>query len=137
MHTSPMLSPLLGLPLAAVCLVLLAGHVLALARSEEPTSRKRIRQANSVVGMLTVAAMAEGLCIFSPGGAPRLWALAWMSVLLLVCLNVLMAMIDAINSARLRQRDLRALRDASRALRSEFVQAGIAWDREAARGSAG
>ncbi len=137
MQTSPMLSPLFGLPLAAVCLVLLAGHVLALARSEEPTSRKRIRQANSVIGMLTVAAIAEGLCVFSPGGEPRLWALSWISVLMLVCLNVLMAMIDAVNSARLRQRDLRALRDASRALRGELLQARVAWDREAARGSAG
>lgn len=128
-----MISPLLGLPLTFAVMVLIAGHVLALSKSDQPTCRKRIRMANGLVAMLTLGLMCAGLCIFTPERTPREWALSWMAVMMLVTLHVLLAMADAINTARLRRHATHQIKDASRRLREELVAMGVRLDADAHR----
>jgi hypothetical protein len=129
-----MISPLIALPLAAATMLFLAAHVIALGRSEQPLSRQRIRQANGLLGMLTVGLMSAGMCVFDPSRSPREWALSWIAVMMLVTLHVLLAMADAINSARLRRRAIRQFREASRRLREDVAYFGVRLDGDAARG---
>ena len=128
-----MLSPLLGLPIAACTLILLAGHIIALSASEQPDSRKRIRMANGVLAMVTSCAMYAGTCVFTPDRSPREWALAWMLVMMMIALHVLLAMVDAINTAVLRRRAMRQIKSASPRMREEFAALGARLESEKAR----
>ncbi|MEM1422605.1 MAG: hypothetical protein AAGH64_01240 [Planctomycetota bacterium] len=128
-----MLSPLFGLPIAICTLLMLAGHVIALSASDQPESRKRIRMANGVLAMITGCAMYAGACVFTPDRSPREWALAWMMVMLMVTLHVLLAMVDAINTAVLRRRAIRQIKTASQRLREEFAAFGARLESEKAR----
>lgn len=119
-----MLDPNFVLPLAAATIVFLAAHVIGLARSEQPVSRRRIRQANGFLGILTVGAMGAGMCAFTPDRTPREWALTWIAVMMLVVMHVLLAMADAINTARLRRRALRQLRLAALRMREDLLASG-------------
>mgnify|MGYP001794569423 CR=1 FL=1 len=125
-----MLSPLIGLPIAALTLLLLAGHVLALQSSDMPGSRRRIRVANSALAMLTCCAMYAGTCVFLPTESPREWSLAWMLVMLMITLHVALAMADAINTAVLRRRAVRQIKTASQRLREELKSLGARLEAE-------
>lgn len=127
-----MLNPWIVIPITVVCLLMLAGHVIYLGHAEEYRSRRRIRQANGTLSMLTIATMCAGLCLFSPETMPREWALSWLAVMMLVTMHVLLAMGDALNTARLRRHAIRQFREASKRFREELLQIGSRIEREAA-----
>jgi cobalamin biosynthesis protein CobD/CbiB len=114
-------------------MVLVAGHVLALSKSDQPSCRKRIRMANGIVAMLTFGLMCAGLCVFTPEHTPREWALSWMAVMMLIALHVALAMADTINTARLRRQASAQIKDASRRLQEELVALGVRLDGDASR----
>ncbi|GAB4556002.1 MAG: hypothetical protein Tsb0013_18810 [Phycisphaerales bacterium] len=125
-----MLSPLIGLPIAFATLILLAGHVMALADADQPALTRRIRIANGVLMMITCCAIYAGMCVFVPERSPREWALSWMLVMLLITLHVLLAMADTINTAVIRRRSLRQITSASQRLREELASLGVHLERD-------
>ena len=53
-------------PPAAVVMLLLAGHIMAIADAQIEPRRRRIRSANGILMMLTTALLAHALAIVSP-----------------------------------------------------------------------
>lgn len=105
----PMLPMATVLPLAAGLLIFLASHVLAVVRSDEPHSRKRIRSCNGVIMMLSVTMIAAGISVLDPGRQVGLWVLCWMAAFALVWFSMVLASLDAANTYRLAQLRRRAL----------------------------
>ena len=108
-------------PLAAVLMLMIAGHVSALRAAgrggEQPWSRVRIRTANGLVMMGVVALLATGLSLIPVSNA-RLFALVWSAVIGLLGIMLALGLIDAMNNIRLTRRARARLRgDFSRVLR--------------------
>lgn len=125
-----MLPMLFVVPTAFVMMLLLATHVLAVVRSNEPSSRKRIRACNGVVMMLGVALIAVGVSILDPDRQVGLWVLCWMAAFALVWFSMVLAGLDAANTWRLAQLRRRALqqqlREAMEASRRERIARRVA-----------
>jgi len=107
-----LLSWAITVPTGFVVLVLIAGHLGALARVEgmDPI-RQRIRQVNGIVMFLLVPLIVFGLSIVDWQRRPMEWVIIWAICTVLVVTMVMMATLDAINTARLsreRRAELRA-----------------------------
>ncbi len=125
-----MLSPLIGIPLAAMMLILLAGHILALQDCDQPALRKRIRSANGVLFMLMTCLGYAGMCWFTTEESPREWALTWMAIMMIVSVSVLLAMTDALYTAVLRRKAISQVRKVTKTLREELIELGVRLDAE-------
>ena len=110
----PIISPYLSLALALALMVLVAIHARATQRSSEPASRKRIRGANACLIMLTLPLVAIGFSVVNPRSHPRAWMLVWIAAMALLAMNVALAVLDVLNTARL-------VRNARRRLNAELL----------------
>ncbi len=94
----------LVLPIAAVALIVTAGHLQAMweagRRGLVPSSRVRIRTANGFAMMLTTCLAAYGFGIVTPERA-GMFVLAWSAVAGLIGIVVMLAVIDVLNTMRL------------------------------------
>lgn len=89
------------LPLAILALLIVAGHALLLWRADMPASRRRIRLANSLVMMFGVPVMAYAFAVATPA-RPGLFEFAWLLAAGVILLVLLLAMLDILNTLRLR-----------------------------------
>ncbi|MEO1584849.1 MAG: hypothetical protein AAFR96_09800 [Planctomycetota bacterium] len=106
-------------PPAAVLMVLLAGYVLALREADVPESRRRIRTAATMVMIVLQPLLVY---LFAIGGShqPRPFVFTWALVMGLLALLVVLAMLDAINNAKLSAANRAELREELRAMREEI-----------------
>ncbi len=95
-------------------MVLVAIHAKGTQRSNEPASRKRIRGANACLIMLTLPLVAAGFSVVNPRTHPRAWMLVWSAAMALLAMNVSLALLDVLNTARL-------VRSARRRLNAELL----------------
>lgn len=132
MNPGPVISAWFGVPIAAVLMLMVAAHALAMRDTDHPASRKRIRQANAVLILLTIPVLTAGFCLINPHTHAREWALIWGAAFAMLAFVVLLAIADMLNTVRL-------ARDARRALRRELVspEAGRFRDPASTRDSAG
>ncbi len=105
----------LGVPVAGVLMLMVAAHALAIGESDHPASRKRIRQANAVMILLTIPLLTTGFCVLSPRDHPREWALVWLCSFAMLAFVVMLAVVDVLNTLRL-------LRNARANLRRQLVR---------------
>ena len=96
----PMVSPWIAIPMAAICLVLVAGYTLAIQRDDVPLVRRKLRTALGVLHMFVVAAFAYGISIADPADR-KPFAVCWMLVVGLVGFSVVLALIDAAVTVKL------------------------------------
>jgi uncharacterized protein involved in response to NO len=92
-----------------LALLVIAIHILSLARTITHPSRKRIRIANGFLMMVGVVALAYAVGVASPD-KPRQFTLAWTSVMSMMVLIVGMACLDALNNVRLNALERKAVR---------------------------
>ncbi len=97
----PALSPWITLPLTLAAMLAVSAHVTITQHSPAPASRKRIRVANGWVMLLTLPLFAAGISFVSAESQPRLFALVWLGVVGLLVLSITLAVIDALNTARI------------------------------------
>ncbi|HEX2836785.1 MAG TPA: hypothetical protein VHN77_01525 [Phycisphaerales bacterium] len=81
------------LPVAAVALLVTAGHWIALARAEMPAGRKRLRTANGLVMMMTIPVLAYGFGAVDTADHRR-FVLTWMAASGLIIIVVTLAALD-------------------------------------------
>lgn len=81
------------LPVAAVALLVTAGHWIALARAEMPAGRKRLRTANGLVMMLAIPVLAYGFGAVDTSDHRR-FVLTWMAASGLIIIVVTLAALD-------------------------------------------
>lgn len=113
--SGPLAPAWLVLPLAAVALLATAAHIIALREAPKgalPESRRRIRIATGWVIIVAIPLTAYAFGIATPSRAGN-YLLVWMMVVALLGAILVLAMLDALNTARLH-------RVASRRLRREF-----------------
>lgn len=96
-------------PPAALVMLFLAGHIMAMAQAQIDARRRRIRSANGVLMMLTTALLAQALAVVSPADT-RTFVLVWMMIITLLGLTILLALADAFNSVVLHRQELRQTR---------------------------
>lgn len=125
-NSVPILHTWLVLPIAALALIVLAGHLLALiAAAGMDQHRRRIRMTNTVLMMLAVPLIAYGFGIATPAQA-RTYVYVWVLVSSLLFLVVLVAMLDMLHSWRLHRAQLRELRRQMALARSLDARAALA-----------
>jgi len=110
------------MPLAGLAMLLVASHVSATERIE-PLSRRRIRLANGWVMLVTIPLIAAGFSLIAPYTQSRAFAMVWLAVIGLLCISVMLAMIDIVNTIRLGWRAQSELRDTAKRLKAELHRA--------------
>lgn len=99
-------------PLAAVTMIVVAGHLLALrsARERIPASRYRIRSVNGGMMLALTPLLACAFGVVSPDDQ-KLFVLIWLTCAGLLGIVVLLALVDGLNNFRLGRRAAEAIRD--------------------------
>jgi hypothetical protein len=113
------------LPTAVVAMLVVAGHVMLLPGAAMPASRRRIRAANGLLMLVTLPLAAYAVGAADPDVDPRRFVLAWMLTAGLLVIILGLAMLDILNTLRLRSRERReAIDDLARA-RAEALAGAV------------
>lgn len=110
-------------PLAALTMIGLAGHIIALREAEMPERNRRIRVANGML-MLTVTPLLACVLGFASPNEPRLFLLIWVAVTGLLGMILMLAMMDVSTTMRRHRARLRNVQLDIQALREEFGSRG-------------
>lgn len=114
--SEPILSAWIVVPMAAVTLLLLAGHLTALQTAAMPRSRRRIRTINGLLMMLVTPLIAYVFCVATTN-EPKTFVLGWTAVVWLLASIIFVAVVDAMNTLRLAREERAELRGRLVALR--------------------
>lgn len=117
-----LVSPWIGVPLAALTMLIIAVHAAGLTRAAMPESRRRIRLVNGMLMLVTTPIVAYAFSVATPS-RQREFLLVWMAVISLLALIVMLALLDMLNNARLHRRARVELRRQIRETRAELVAA--------------
>lgn len=124
-------------PVAFLAMFVLAGHILALWKSEMPASRRRIRMFSSMLMLLATPLIAWATAVLVPETQPRPWVLAWTAITGLLCIVLLIAIIDMANNYRIAARDRaearRQLREAQQRVLEDRIRGREAASPESGR----
>lgn len=101
-------APWVTAPLGAVVGLALGWLWWWQGRDGVPPSRRRIRRASLLLGLVLVPMLVAGLSFVDPSVDPRRYAEIWSLVLVLLGLIVATAVIDAVNSLRVHALEQRA-----------------------------
>lgn len=127
----PMVSPWIGIPLAATGMVLAAGYTLGIQRDDVPRARRKVRTALGLLHIFMLAALAYGVSIATIEDK-KTSAIVWLLVIGLVGASVMLAVVDAAVTLRLA---LRERRDEAKRAAEELAKSVLEARRE--RGGAG
>lgn len=94
----------LVVPVTALVMIVIAGHLIVLQRADLPASRRRIRTATNLLALLGVPLFALGISI-SHQHAPDVFVLVWVAVMAIFGLVVVLALVDIANNMRLTSLD--------------------------------
>lgn len=108
MPSGPLVPAWIALPLAGVVVLILGAHMHAMARSEMPASRRRIRTATGWVMLITTPLTGYAFGVTSPSD-PRGFLLVWLTVAGLLAIIIFLACIDILNSRRLERSEAKEL----------------------------
>lgn len=100
------LSPVVGLPIGAILVLLSVWYWQRLGREHVEPSRCAIRRASLILGVLSIFALIRAASFVDSEVSPRAYVVAWLSALGLVFLVVLLVAVDMVNSFRLHRKDL-------------------------------
>jgi len=110
MTAGPVIPLWLTLPVSLILMLSIAVHAAAIRDAPLPPSRKRIRLANALLSIMTLALLTIGFSILDPDRHLRLWTLIWIAAGTLLLMVISMALLDAANTLRLAMRARKALR---------------------------
>lgn len=102
----PMVSPWIGIPLAAVGMVLAAGYTLGIQRDNVPRARRKVRTALGLLHIFMLAALAYGVSIATIEDK-KTTVIVWLLVIGLVGVSVMLAIVDAAVTLKLALRERR------------------------------
>lgn len=124
--------PWVVMPMAILSLLVVAGHLSLLARSDMPPSRVRIRTANGLVMLLSLPVAAYALAIAKPAVDQRAFVIAWTMTAGMITIVLLLALLDIANTWRLHRREVRVLRERLDEARREALARAMTSDGESA-----
>lgn len=99
-------------PIALILMIAISVHAATLRRSSSvPPSRRRIRQANAWLSVLTLALLLAGFSLVDPVAHEREWMLIWIAAMMMLLFVIALAILDVANTMRLTLRWRRSLRE--------------------------
>jgi hypothetical protein len=98
------------LPVCALLMLVVAGHIEVTRAATRPESRRRIRIANGWVMLVTLPLLASGFSLLDPDTQRRTFVLVWAASVWLLGVALLLAVVDVINTVRITRRDREELR---------------------------
>lgn len=107
---APILPWFIAVPAAGVVMVFILLHLRSLSAAAIPTSRRRLRTAGAVAMLFAAPLLAFAVGATTPD-QPRVMAMAWLAVIVLMGLIMFIAGLDMLNNLRLFAQQRRALRD--------------------------
>lgn len=128
MTAGPLVPLWFGVPAAAVTAFIVVRHLRAVARADAPASRRRIRQANGGLMLVTIPTLLVGFCVVDHEREPGAWAVVWLAAMALLGFVVFFAVLDVLNTLRLRRRRARRMLRGARALSVELARRRAAGD---------
>ena len=115
------ISPAVSVPLLAMVGIVLVAYWRRLGRASVPESRCTIRRISLALMMLALPVLTKAVSFLDPELAGESYLRTWTIVFILLSAVVMTAMIDAINSLRLIQREQqRDMLEAAKTLREEL-----------------
>lgn len=112
---SPLAPAWVAVPMGIVTLFVIMAHAAALREAPMPESRRRIRTANAVLMMCAVPLVTYALAIVPPANA-RPFVIAWTSVVCFLGIILMLALLDVLNTLRIRRREVARLRAEAKAI---------------------
>lgn len=100
----------LVIPVTLALMVIVASAIVSAAKATNPSSRRRIRLANGWVMLLTMPLAAAGFSLIDSSAQPRLFVKVWILTIGLICISIVLAILDMLNTARLARLAHRRLR---------------------------
>lgn len=100
-------SPWIILPLTLVGMLIVSAHVTIIQHTPAHPTRRRLRICNGWIMLITLPLLGAGVSLVSPSRQPRLFALTWLTVILLLIVSILIALADTLNTIRLTRADRR------------------------------
>lgn len=98
-------------PLAALAIIVLAGHLMLISRDAEmPASRRRIRTVSGVL-MMAITPLAAYAFALTPVNEPRMFVLVFASVVGLLGIVIMLAGVDIANNIRLHRLEQKRIRN--------------------------
>lgn len=105
-----LVSPWGAVPVAALVMILIAGHIVRVEERTTPSSRRRLRMANGWVMLVTAPLIAAGASVFDPWAQQRAFTLTWLMIIALLAVSIAIAFVDIANTLILARRAARRLR---------------------------
>ncbi len=104
-------------PLAGLTMLVIAGHLIAMrdAQRHIPASRYRIRTVNGGIMLVAVPMLASAFSVI-PTDRPRPFMLIWTACVGLLLVVMALALLDAVNNARIALIETRRLHEEHRSL---------------------
>ncbi|MFG0276270.1 MAG: hypothetical protein ACF8QF_14565 [Phycisphaerales bacterium] len=98
------------LPLTALMMLVVAGHIEVTRVATRPESRRRIRIANGWVMLVTLPLLASGFSLLDPDTQRRTFVLVWVAAVWLLGVSLLLAIADVFNTIRVTRKEREQLR---------------------------
>jgi hypothetical protein len=112
---TPLVPAWVAFPMGIITMLVLMAHGSALREAPMPESRRRIRSANAVLMMVAVPLLTYALAVATPSNS-KAFVIAWTSVVCFLGIILLLALIDVLNTLRIRRRDVARLRAEAKAI---------------------
>jgi phosphatidylglycerophosphate synthase len=109
-----------AMPLAAALMILVGLHISACRERLAGGARRRIRIANGYVALIAIPLLAIGFSVIDPDTHATAWVLVWLCAMALVAMNIGLALLDIVNTARVTRHSRAELR---RSLREAIAAA--------------
>ena len=118
MTTGPLIPIWLTVPTAIVLMLLISTHAASLRNTSIPPSRRRIRQANAWLSVLTLGLLTAGFSLLDPAVHTGEWMLVWIGAMSTLLMVITLAVLDVGNTMRIALISKRRIR---RRVRQTFV----------------
>ena len=105
-----LLSPWIVMPIVLVCMLIVSAHVTIIQHTPAPRFRRRVRVCNGWVMLVILPMLGAGVSLVSSTTHPRLFALTWLMIIMLLVLAIVLAVVDTAYTVRLAGRERRQLR---------------------------
>lgn len=117
------LPPIVVLPFAALAVLVVTAHLVAMHGAPDvPLSRRRIRTAAGTVMLVTALVLAYAFAYVRPDDPAR-FTTVWTAAIMLLGAVLCLAGLDALNNVRLARLQRRRIRRSAGRLHEQFAQA--------------